>query len=86
MIHRINAFGLQYYLFDEGEKTKITSRGKSITVNMTIDEMSSCWYQWQMQSKFIQDAFPKLTAEEREFLMTGITPDEWNRTFNDTGE
>ena len=25
----------------------------------------------------IQDAFPNLTAEQREFYKTGITPDEW---------
>ena len=28
-----------------------------------------------------QDAFPQLTADEREFLMTGMTPDEWNEMF-----
>jgi hypothetical protein len=25
----------------------------------------------------IQDVMPNLTADEREFIMTGITPDEW---------
>ncbi len=25
----------------------------------------------------IQDAMPNLTADEREFIKTGITPDEW---------
>lgn len=25
---------------------------------------------------FVQDIFPDLSAEEREFLITGITPDE----------
>jgi len=29
----------------------------------------------------IQDAMPHLSAEQREFLMTGITPDEWNAEF-----
>jgi len=28
-----------------------------------------------------QNAFPNLTADEREFIMTGITPDEWDETF-----
>jgi len=28
-----------------------------------------------------QDAFPQLNADEREFLMTGMTPDEWNEMF-----
>lgn len=29
-----------------------------------------------------QRAFPKLTADQREFIMTGITPEEWDKTFN----
>jgi hypothetical protein len=28
-----------------------------------------------------QDAFPQLDADGREFLMTGITPAEWNEAF-----
>jgi hypothetical protein len=27
--------------------------------------------------KPIQDIFPNLAAEEREFILTGITPEEW---------
>lgn len=26
----------------------------------------------------VQDAFPNLTDDEREFILTGITPDEWD--------
>ena len=29
----------------------------------------------------VQDAFPDLDADAREFLMTGITPEEWAETF-----
>lgn len=29
----------------------------------------------------IQEALPHFTADQREFLMTGITPAEWNKTF-----
>jgi hypothetical protein len=31
----------------------------------------------------IQDAMPHLTADQREFLMTGITPSEWQAAFGD---
>ena len=37
----------------------------------------------------VQDAFPNLDKEQREFLISGITPDEWNKhlgDFNDTLE
>jgi hypothetical protein len=30
----------------------------------------------------IQDAFPDLTADQREFIMTGITPEEWDQMFS----
>jgi len=29
----------------------------------------------------IQNAMPHLTVDEREFLMTGITPSEWDSAF-----
>ena len=35
----------------------------------------------------VQDAFPNLNAEQREFLISGITPQEWNKyigDYNDT--
>lgn len=32
---------------------------------------------------FIQHAFPELGADEREFLLTGTTPEEWDAAFGD---
>ncbi len=29
----------------------------------------------------IQYAMPNLSADDREFIMTGITPEEWDKTF-----
>ena len=34
----------------------------------------------------IQEAMPQLNADEREFIMTGITPEEWAETFNEEME
>ena len=31
----------------------------------------------------VQDAFPDMSPEDREFLMTGITPQEWKELFDD---
>ena len=33
------------------------------------------------RNKPIQQVVPHLTAEQREFLMTGMTPEEWNAAF-----
>ena len=31
----------------------------------------------------VQDAFPFLTADQREFLMSGLTPQEWTALFGE---
>jgi hypothetical protein len=31
----------------------------------------------------VQDAFPNLDKEQREFLLSGITPQEWNKYIGD---
>ena len=31
----------------------------------------------------LQDAFPNITPAEREFIKTGITPEEWDQYFGE---
>ena len=40
-----------------------------------------CLDNWRYRGALIQDAFPDLDADQREFLMTGITPAEWAEMF-----
>lgn len=40
---------------------------------------------WQ-SGTMIQNAMPNVSAEDREFIKTGITPEEWNETFSDEEE
>lgn len=35
---------------------------------------------WESGAK-VQDAFPNLTPSQREFILTGITDDEWDVAF-----
>lgn len=35
---------------------------------------------WQ-NGALIQDAMPNLTADEREFILTGMLPEQWNEVF-----
>lgn len=37
---------------------------------------------WQ-QGEVIQDVMPKLTVDQREFLISGITPGKWQEVFGD---
>lgn len=61
-----------------------TSRlsGKTSTMILPIsqDEFDACNERWA-NGVMIQDAFPMLTADEREFILTGITPEEWDAAF-----
>jgi len=38
-----------------------------------------CW----QEGELVQNVFPHLNPDEREFLMTGITPEEWATTFGE---
>lgn len=83
-LYRDNPQGRRYSLHKiSDEKTRIVTGTKAIEVNMSIDNLSARWFLWQMQGKLIQNAFPELSAGEREFLITGITPEEWNELFSE---
>ena len=46
-------------------------------IEVTQEQLSS----WE-SGTLIQNAMPHLTPDEREFIMTGITPEEWDSAFN----
>lgn len=48
--------------------------GKTNTINIDVTQAQLDAYEG---GAFVQNAFPHLTADEREFIMTGITPDEF---------
>jgi len=57
----------------------IFSKECSITGEMYVFVVNQVKYhQWKDDCHLIQDVFPEATPEQREFLMTGITPTEWN--------
>jgi hypothetical protein len=38
----------------------------------------------RQQGALIQDAFPMLSADQREFLLSGSTPQEWDAMMTDS--
>ena len=52
--------------------------GKRNTMTMMLD--LSDFRDWQ-RGMNIQDAMPYLSAGEREFLISGVHPDEWDAMF-----
>ena len=49
----------------------------SMEIEVTQEQLSS----WE-NGTLIQNAIPNLSADEREFIMSGITPEEWDSAFN----
>jgi len=52
--------------------------GKETTLDLDITVQQIEAYE---QGALIQDAFPNLTAGEREFIKTGITDEDWDKMF-----
>lgn len=79
--NRVNKLNQRYELMElTGGRTRIRTGGKEITVNHDIEKLSQAWYNW-LNGSFMQTAFNFLSVDEREFIMTGITTDEWNEIF-----
>lgn len=52
--------------------------GKEYGVTLSHRQHKSILF---LKQTSIQDILPSFSAEQREFLMTGITPAEWAKTF-----
>ena len=52
------------------------------TMELTITQENLDTYE-TVGDILIQDAFPNLSVEQREFILSGITPQEWNDTFGE---
>ena len=62
-----------------------TSLVSGITRQQEINVTQEQLIEWDKGTK-IQDAMPHLTDDEREFLQTGITPEEWDAAFKEEEE
>ena len=60
------------------KKSEFTGDENTLELDITEEQLNS-YYNSGMN---VQDAFPHLNADEREFIMTGCTPDEWNNMFS----
>lgn len=57
-------------------KSAFTNNVHTMDINVTQEQLSA----WE-NGTLIQNAMPHLSADEREFIMTGITPQEWEDAF-----
>jgi hypothetical protein len=66
-------------------RMKSTPEGAEVTVNgrtllfagVTTSQLQHGVYLYYTHSFLVQDAFPYLTPNQREFLMTGLFPEEF---------
>jgi hypothetical protein len=56
--------------------------GKTHTMDLNITAEQWAEYNSSQGRRLIQDIFPNLTDNEREFLMTGVTKEEWDEEFS----
>lgn len=66
---------------------KITKVSKMTGVEHTreIDISDEQLARWK-NGAFIQDVAPALSADDREFLISGTTPEEWEAAFGEEDE
>jgi len=54
-----------------------TGEDNTMDLPVTPQELAA----WQKGPGLIQNMLPQLTSEQREFLLTGYTPEDWNILF-----
>ena len=62
-------------------KSIISGLTNSMELPITFVQMDA-----YMSGVLVQKAFPQLSAEQREFIMTGITPEEWAKLYPEEDE
>ena len=65
-------------------KSQLTGILHTMDLPVTQEQLDEYYY--GDRSLMIQDIFPNLDAGQREFLMTGITPKEWDNLFPEEEE
>jgi hypothetical protein len=61
--------------------SSLTGITRTKEINVTEEQILA----WEM-GKLIQDAMPQLSADDREFVKTGITGEEWDQLFGGAEE
>jgi len=60
------------------KQSTITGKFNTMELDVTKEQLQA----YSNGSRvLIQDIFPNLSPPEREFIKTGVTPDEWNAAF-----
>ena len=58
-------------------RSPFSNKENTMELDITPEQLT----RYQQGNELIQNVFPNLSAEHREFIKTGITPEEWDATF-----
>lgn len=61
------------------KKSMLTGKSHTRVIPIT----GAQYEEWRIKRPLIQDAFPHLSEDDREFILTGVTPEEWNAAFKE---
>jgi hypothetical protein len=57
----------------------LTDKWNTLDLPVTAERVNH----WLTSGELIQIVFPELTADQRQFLMSGVTQEEWDKAFGD---
>lgn len=66
-------------------KSTLTGKSNSMELPITINQFRIGKASMKAGA-LIQQAFPMLNCDQREFILTGITPEEWDEAFDFEGD
>ncbi len=62
------------------KQSPLTGEINSMDLPITAEQLLD----WKQNHRLVQDVFPHLTAQQREFLISGYTPEDWEIIFGST--
>jgi hypothetical protein len=62
--------------------SQISGNTNTLEIAVTQEQLNN----YYREGMLLQDAFPNISAAEREFIKSGITDEEWQRIFGEVDE
>ena len=62
-------------------KSQLTGDIHTMEIGVTIEQMDRFENRF-LTGEYVQNIFSNIPAPQREFILTGITPDEWSKYFS----
>lgn len=63
----------------------VSGKGNTMDLPVTEDQLRNWLGDGQHSGQLIQHVMPHLSSEQREFLISGCTPEEWARIVSEEG-